>query len=272
MSQAGLPPPPLFGQFPALPSASSSNAGVSDDTRFLSALIDRTRDRIQLDLTQIPSLTPKECDTLSSGEAIIFPFLLSTIHAVSALGDRMEELFSSVHRLHSQLANSPVDTELRGLWGAVRDLSYRLPPFPPNLSQSRPSASQPSATRTGRSSSGPPPQAPPSRPAGPNPPHATSTHSGPSSSRPSYAAVIHGGTSEFDQAVAENTTKHKAKGKGSPRSGTTASKVVAVVEASSPKGPPPLSGASRMFYAPCHSHAPHPDEALIRIRLPDIAA
>ena len=76
----------------------------------------------------------------------------------------------------------------------------------------------------------------------------------------------------FDQAAAENAAKRKAKGKGSPRFGTTASKVAAVVEASSPKGPPPLSGASRRFYAPRRSHAPHPDEALIRIRLPDIAA
>ena len=47
---------------------------------------------------------------------------------------------------------------------------------------------------------------------------------------------------------------------------------MAVVEASSPKGPPPLSGASRRFYAPRRSHAPHPDEALIPIRLSDIAA
>ena len=184
----------------------------------------------------------------------------------------MEELFSSVHRLHSQLATSPVDTELRDLRRAVRDLSHRLPPLLLNQSQNRPSASQPSATRTGPSSSGPPPQAPPSRPAGSNPPHATPAHSGPSSSRPSYAAVIHGGTSEFDQAAAENAAKHKAKGKGSPRSGTTVSKVAAVVEASSPKGPPPLSGASRRFYAPRRSHAPHPDGALIRIRLPGIAA
>ena len=151
MSQAGPPPPPLFGQFPALPSASSSTAGVSDHARFLSALIDRTRDRIQLDSTQIPSLSPKECDTLSSGEAIILPFLLSTIHAVSALCDRMEEVFSLVHHLQSQLANSPVDTELRDLQGAIRDLSHRLPPLPSNHAQNRPSAPQPSATLTGPS-------------------------------------------------------------------------------------------------------------------------
>ena len=51
------PSAPLFGQFPALPSASSSTAGVCDDARFLSALIDRTRDRIQLDSNQISSLS-----------------------------------------------------------------------------------------------------------------------------------------------------------------------------------------------------------------------
>ena len=270
MSQAGPPPPPLFGQFPALPSASFSTVGVSDDARFLSPLIDRIRDRIQLDSTQIPSLSPKECDILSSSEAIILPFLLSTIHAVSALGDRMEELFSSVHRLQSQLVNSPVNMELQDLRGAVRDLSHRMPPLPSNHAQNRPQAPQPPTTRTGPSSAGPP-QAPSSRPAGSNPPHTAPAHSGPSS-RPFYAAVIHGGTSELNQAAAEHAAKPKAKGKGSPRSGTTASKVAAVVEASSPKGPPPLSGPSRRFYAPRRSHAPHPDEALIHIRLPDIAA
>ena len=270
MSQAGPAPPPLFWQFPALPSASSSTAGVSDDARFLSALIDRTRNRIQLDSTQIPSISSKECDTLSSGDAIILPFLLSIIHAVSALGGRMEELFSSVHSLQSQVFNSPVDKELRDLRGAVRDLSHRLSSLPSNNPQSRPPVSQPSTSRTGPSSAGPPPQAPISRPAGSNPTHASSSHSGPSS-RPFYAAVIHEGTSEFNQAVAENFAKRKAKSKGSPPSGTTASKVKAVIEASSPKGPPSPSGASRTFYAPCRSHASHPDEALICIRLPDIA-
>ena len=145
----------MFGQFSALPSASSSTVGVSDDTRFLSALIDPTRDLIQLDSTQIPSLSPKDCDTLSSGEVIILPFLLSAIHAISTLGDRMEELFSSVHRLQSQLANSPVDTGLRDLRGAVRDLSHLLPPLPSNHTQNWPSAPQPSGTRTGSSSTGP---------------------------------------------------------------------------------------------------------------------
>ena len=271
MSQAGPLPPPLFRQFPALPSASSSAAGVSDDAHFLSELIERTGDRIQLDSSQLPSLSPKECDTLFFGEAIILPFLLSTIHAVSALDDRMEEPFSSVHRLQSQLANSPVDKELKGLQGAVRDLSHRLPSLPSNHAQNRPSVPYPPATCTCSSSAGPSLPAPSSRPAGSNPPHAASAHLGPSS-RPFYTAIIHRGTSEFDQAAAENATRCKAKGKGSPCSGTTASKVAAVVETSSPKGPPPLSCASRRFYPPRRSHAPHPDEALIRIRLPDIAA
>ena len=132
MYQAGPPPPPFFRQFPALPSASSSTASVSDDARFLSHLINKTRDRIQLDATLIPSLSPKECETPSSGEAIRLLFLLSTIYAVSARSDRLEKLFSSVDRLQSQLANSPVDTELRDVWGAVCDLSHLLPPLPSN--------------------------------------------------------------------------------------------------------------------------------------------
>ena len=76
MSQAGHPPP-LFGQFSAPPSATSSTGDLSEDARFLSSLIDGTRDRVQLNPSQVPSLSPRECDALSSGEALILPFLLS---------------------------------------------------------------------------------------------------------------------------------------------------------------------------------------------------
>ena len=38
------------------------------------------------------------------------------------------------------------------------------------------------------------------------------------------------------------------------------------------KGPPPLPSASRRFYALRTVQVPHPDEALIRIRRPDLAA
>ena len=89
----------------------------------------------------------------------------------------------------------------------------------------------------------------------------------------SYADVIHGGTSEFDQAVAGNAAARRGKGKGKKTPHTTnASKVASVVEAASPKGPPPLSSAAMRFYAPRNIPAPHPERDLIRIRWPDLAA
>ena len=88
-----------------------------------------------------------------------------------------------------------------------------------------------------------------------------------------YADVIHGCTSDFDQAVAANAAARRGKGKGkkSPPA-TTASKVASVIEAASPKGPPPLTSPARRFYAPRNIPAPHPERDLIRIRWPDLAA
>ena len=87
-----------------------------------------------------------------------------------------------------------------------------------------------------------------------------------------YADVIHGGTSELDEAAADNATRRRGKARPKAQSsGTSAVKVVNVVEAATPKGPPPLPSASRIFYALRTVQGPHPDEALIRIRLPDLA-
>ena len=47
---------------------------------------------------------------------------------------------------------------------------------------------------------------------------------------------------------------------------------MSVVEAPSPKGPPPLTSAARRFYAPRNIPAPHTERDLIRIRWPDLAA
>ena len=82
----------------------------------------------------------------------------------------MEKLFSSVHRLQSQLANSPVDTELRDLRGAIRDLSHHLPSLSSNYTQNRPSATHPPAVRTGPASGGPSLQRPPPVQPGLSPP------------------------------------------------------------------------------------------------------
>ena len=89
----------------------------------------------------------------------------------------------------------------------------------------------------------------------------------------SYPDGIHGGTSEFDQAVAANAAGSCGKGNGKKSlPATTASKVASVIEAASPKGPPPLTCAARRFYAPRNIPAPHPERDLICIRWPDLAA
>ena len=47
---------------------------------------------------------------------------------------------------------------------------------------------------------------------------------------------------------------------------------MSVVEAASPKGPPPRTSAARRFYAPRNIPAPHPERDLICIRWRNLAA
>jgi len=192
---------------------------------------------------------------------MILPLLCSAIHAILAIGVRIEDLFSAVHTLESQVANSLVDQELRDLRNTVGDQSHRVAP-----SAVRAPPSQTPLPQQGSRQA-------PSRPnvvPDPTVPIPFSYH------RPhprSYADVIHGGTSELDQATADNAARRKGKAKPKTQSsGTSGVKVADAVEAASPKGPPPLPSASRRFYAPRTVQAPYPDEALIRIRWPDLAA
>ena len=135
----------------------------------------------------------------------------------------------------------------------VPHLSLQFPPHPTSSRPNRPSAQPPLVV------------------AWDNPQQTTA----PPPSR-SYADIIHGGTSEFDQAVAANAAawRGKGKGRGSPLASTASkvAKVATVVEAASPKGPSPLTSAARRFYAPRNSPAPNPEGNLIRIRWPDMAA
>ena len=178
----------------------------------------------------------------------------------------MDELHTRMHDLGSQVANSLISLDIGNLHNSISDLSRRVaapvlrptpsslvPTPPPNHTSGRPNL--PSAY--------PPPVVPrhiPHHPTAPPP------------SR-SYADVIHGGTSEFDQAVAAKAAACRGKGKGKGSlAATTASKVATVIAAASPKGPPPLTSATRKFYAPRNSAAPHPQRDLIRIRWPNLAA
>src|SRR6266403_58855 len=160
MAMPGPPPSPLFGSFPDPQSATPSTIEVSPEARFLSDLVDRTRDVISLSPEQVQSLSPAQCDDLSQGESAILPLLCATIHAISSLGHRIEEIHTSVQALQSQVANSPVDDELRQLRNAVRDLSHRMITPPPRQGAPAPAQSRPPP---------PPPQTPPSPSTHPRP-------------------------------------------------------------------------------------------------------
>ena len=263
MALPGFPLP--FGAPSGPNTATPSEADIDPDARFLSRYLENTRRIVALSTEQLPSLTPQECQALSPGESVLLPLLCSTIHDLNSIGLRVDELHTRVHDLGSQVANSLVGPEIRDLRNSVSDLSRRLTPpvlRPPPSSGAQPSLVNSVPARPNRPSVPPPPA--PSR----DPP----TIQQPTPPTRSYADVIHGGTSEFDQAVAANAAARRGKNKGKkPPSGTTASKVASVVEAALPKGPPPLTSSARRFYAPRNTPAPHPERDLIRIRWPDMA-
>ena len=239
MATPGFPPP--FGVSSGPNTATPSEANIDLGARFLSRYLEGTCRIVSLSAQQLSSLTPQECQSLSPGESVLLPLLCSTIHTLNSIGLRVDELHTRMHDLGSQVANSLIGPEIRDLCNSVSDLSCRVAPpvLRPTPSSSVPPPSpNPTTDRPNRSSAHPPPVVlrdiahqttapPPGR---------------------SYADVIHGGTSEFDQAVAANAAarRGKGKGKGSPLA-TTTSKVATVVEAASSKGPPPLTSAARRF-------------------------
>ena len=263
MATPGFPPP--FGAPSGPNTATPSAADIDPGARFLSCYLEGTRRIVSLSAQQLPSRTPQECQSLSPGESVLLPLLCSTIHTLNSIGLPVDELHTRMHDLGSQVANSLIGPEIRNFRNSISDLSRReAPPVlrPTPSSSVPPPPSNPTSGRPNRPSA-PPPAVP--RDTSPQPAVPPPTRS--------YAEAIHGGTSEFNQAVAANAAARRGKGKGkkSPPA-TTASKVTSVVEAASPKGRPPLTSAARRFYAPRNMPAPHPECDLIRIRWPDLAA
>ena len=264
MATPGFPPP--FGASSGPNTATPSEADIDPGARFLSRYLEGTRRIVSLSAQQLPSRTPQECQSLSPGESVLLPLLCSTIHALNSIGLRVDELHTRMHDLGSQVANSLIGPEIRDLPNSVSDLSRRVAPpvLRPTPSSTVPQPpSNPTSGRPNRPSA-PPPAVP--RDTTPPPPVV------PLPTR-SYAEVIHGGTSDFDQAVAANAAARMGKGKGKKSTPvTTASKVGSVIGTASPKGPPPLTSAARRFYAPRNIPASHPKRDLIRSRWPDLAA
>ena len=259
MATPGFPSP--IGAPSGPNTATPSKADIDPGARFLSHYLEGTRCIVALSRDQLLTLTPQECQTLSPGESFLLPLLCSTIHSLNSIGLRVDELHTRMHDLGSQVANSLIGPEIQDLHNSVSDLScsVALPVLRPTPSSSV--ALHPSTPALGR----------PNRPSAPPPPVVPPQTAAPSPSR-CYASVVHGGTSEFNQAVTANAAACRGKGKGkeSPPA-TTPSKVPFVIEAALPKGPPPLTSAARRFYAPRNIPALHPERDLIRIRWPDLA-
>ena len=259
--------PPPFGSPSGPNTATHFEADIDPSARFLSHYLEGTHRIMSFSAPQLPSLTPQECQSLSPGESVLLALLCSTIHALNSIGLRMNELHTRMHDLGSEVANSLIGPEIRDLRKSVSDLSRRVAPpvlCPTPPSSVLPPPPNPTSGRPNLPSAHPPPVV------ARDTPQAYQTTTLPPSR--SYADVIHSGTSEFDQTVAANAAARRGKGegKGSPLA-TSASKVATIVEATSPRGPPPLTSAARSFYAPRKSPAPHPEHDPIRIRWPDLA-
>ena len=128
-----------------------------------------------LSAQQLPSLTPQECQSLSPGESVLLPLLCSTIHALNSIGLRVDKLYTRMHDLGSQVANSLIGPEIWDLRNSVSDLSRHVAPtvLRPTPSSSVPTPpSKPTSGRPNRPSAPPPavPRDTPPHPAGPPPP------------------------------------------------------------------------------------------------------
>lgn len=194
--------------------------------------------------------------------SVVLHLPCSTIQALHAIGLLVDELHARMPNLSSLVANTLIGPVIRDLCNSVSDLSCHVAPLELGPTPSLSAPPPPTHTAPGRPNilCGPRRRAVsrkiPSHPVAPAPIR-------------SDADVIHGGTSEFDQAVAENAAARRSKGKGkkSPTA-TTTSKVVTAVEAASLKGPFPLISAVRRSFTPRNLPAPHSEHDLIRIRWP----
>ena len=204
--------PPPFGAPSGPNTATLSEADIDPGARFLSHYIEGTRRIVAFSADQLPSLTPQECQSRLLGESVLLPLLCSTIHTLNSIGLSVDELHTRMRDHRSQVANSLIGSEIRALRNSVSHLSRRVaPPVPrPTLSSSVPPLPpNPTSGRPNRPSGHPPLVVPQDIP-----PKTTA----PSPSR-SYADVIHGGPSEFDQAVGPNAALRRGRGigKASPR-------------------------------------------------------
>src|SRR5437868_5192711 len=235
-------PPPFFPRQSGIPSTTPSTAELDSQQRFLTSFLDSTRALVGFTDTHVAPYAPGDLEALSTGEQALIPLLCSTLHAVSNIGQAVQELRQDFASLRVQMTNASLPGDkLAAIQSSLRDLSLRVAttvphppsaPPPPLVSSSRPTP--PVHTVGGR----PPP-----------PPHSARPP-------PSFAQVV-GGESNLDQAAREqfgpggvDGGKAKKK-KNAKRSPTSANQVAsAVAESYIPRPPAPLPNAVRHFFAP----------------------
>ena len=252
-----------------LPSVTASVADFEPEDSHLHHFLLKTRQLTGLTAEQLPVPSLSEIGDVSLAYSRLPP-LSSLVHAMSAMGNAMEDLRLQTSDLMSRVANSlpeGVDQsrQLNQIQSSLRDLSHRVAHLPPTQVSAPPPAHI----------SHPPPSAVPAPPG----PSARGPPQRPSNEPTrSYAAIV-GGTCEFDKAAREvlasknNNNNCTTRRKKNSATSTSATKVAAAAkEVSPPRAPPPLASAARRFFAPRSSPAPHPDAADIKAHLPDLAA
>src|SRR5437879_4256351 len=182
--------PPLF--FPGqsgIPSATPSTAELDSQQRFLTSFLDSTRALVGFTDTHVAPYTPGDLKALSTGEQSLIPLLCSTLHAVSNIGQAVQELRQDFSSLRVQMTNASLPGDkLASIQASLRDLSLRVaapPPLPPSSFLPPPPIS----------TSHPTPPTPTGGPSGGHPPP-------PARNPPSFAQAV-GGESNLDRAARE---------------------------------------------------------------------
>src|SRR5437588_5052872 len=132
-------PAPFFPGQTGVPSATPSTAELDSQQRFLTSFLDSTRALVVFTDTHVAPYAPRDLEALSTGEPALIPLLCSTLHAVSNIGQAVQELrqdFTSF-RIQMTTASLPGD-KLAAIQSSLRDLSLRVATTVPHPSSAPP--------------------------------------------------------------------------------------------------------------------------------------
>src|SRR5437588_7815224 len=106
--------------------------------------------------SQVKPISPAELEDLSTGEQSLIPLLCSTLHAVSNIGQAVQELRQDFCTLRVQMTNASLPGDkLAAIQSSIRDLSLCMaataphpppPPPPPTPPPSHPPTHRPPTT------------------------------------------------------------------------------------------------------------------------------